>query len=141
MTEMLPKEDLAHLADSLVNLTAFKRRVSLDIESVGGPIDVAVISKGDGFIWISRSITLDRNSIPPLVTIISANTSTLREPLQMIDEDDENARTESLERARLAALRALRRRTEMDPEADADRDAEKFAKELREALKRLPNPN
>ena len=73
--------------------------------------------------------------------IISANTSTLREPLQRIDEDDENARTESLERVRLAAFRALRRRTETDPDADADRDAEKFAKELREALKRLPNPN
>jgi hypothetical protein len=23
-------------------------------ESVGGPVDVAVISKGDGFIWIKR---------------------------------------------------------------------------------------
>lgn len=45
MTEMLPKEDLAHLAESLVNLTAFKRRVSLDTESVGGPIDVAVFER------------------------------------------------------------------------------------------------
>jgi hypothetical protein len=45
MTEMLPKEDLAHLAESLVNLTAFKRRVSLDIESVGGPIDMPLFRK------------------------------------------------------------------------------------------------
>jgi hypothetical protein len=26
----------------------------MEVESVGGPIDVAVISKGDGFIWIKR---------------------------------------------------------------------------------------
>jgi hypothetical protein len=28
--------------------------MSLDAETVGGPIDVAVISKGDGFVWIKR---------------------------------------------------------------------------------------
>ncbi|MEA1995293.1 MAG: hypothetical protein U9N18_03965 [Campylobacterota bacterium] len=27
---------------------------SLESETAGGPIDVAVISKGDGFIWIKR---------------------------------------------------------------------------------------
>ena len=47
-------EDLAAMAESLVNLTLFRQKVSLGIESVGGPIDVAVISKGDGFIWIRR---------------------------------------------------------------------------------------
>jgi hypothetical protein len=26
----------------------------MDPETVGGPIDVAVISKGDGFVWIKR---------------------------------------------------------------------------------------
>lgn len=50
----LPLDELALMAESLVNLTSFKRRVSLDMETVGGPIDVAVISKGDGFIWIKR---------------------------------------------------------------------------------------
>jgi hypothetical protein len=50
----LPKEELANLAEALVNLTSIKRRVSLERETVGGPIDVAVISKGDGFIWIKR---------------------------------------------------------------------------------------
>lgn len=50
----LPKEELAEMAESLVNLTSFKRRVTMDPETVGGPIDVAVISKGDGFIWIRR---------------------------------------------------------------------------------------
>jgi hypothetical protein len=54
MTAVLPKDELAVMAETLVNLTSFKRRVSLDAETVGGPIDVAVISKGDGFIWIKR---------------------------------------------------------------------------------------
>lgn len=49
---MLPKDGLAAMAESLVNLTSFKRRVSEDAETVGGPIDLAVISRGDGFIWI-----------------------------------------------------------------------------------------
>jgi len=50
----LPKEELAAMAESLVNLTSFKRRVSVEAETVAEPIDVAVISKGDGFIWIKR---------------------------------------------------------------------------------------
>ena len=50
----LPKDELAAMAESLINLTSFKRRVSMEEETVAGPIDVAVISKGDGFIWIKR---------------------------------------------------------------------------------------
>ncbi|PFL06512.1 hypothetical protein [Bacillus thuringiensis] len=50
----LHKEELASLAKALVNLTSLKRKVTSDAETVGGPIDVAVISKGDGFIWIDR---------------------------------------------------------------------------------------
>jgi hypothetical protein len=50
----LPKDELAAVAESLVNLTSFKRRFSMDAETVGGAIDVAVISKGDGFVWIKR---------------------------------------------------------------------------------------
>jgi hypothetical protein len=50
----LPKDELAAIAEALVNLTSFKRKVSPEAETVGGPIDVAVISKGDGFVWIKR---------------------------------------------------------------------------------------
>ena len=50
----LPKDELAAMAESLVNLTSFKRKITAEAETVGGPIDVAVISKGDGFIWIKR---------------------------------------------------------------------------------------
>lgn len=51
---ILSKEDLAEMAESLIYLTFLKRRISFAEESVGGPVDVAVISKGDGFIWIKR---------------------------------------------------------------------------------------
>lgn len=53
--EFLPKNELAHVAASLVNLSSFQKRISIsEDETVGGPIDVAVISKGDGFVWIDR---------------------------------------------------------------------------------------
>lgn len=50
----LPKEELADMAETLVSLTSFKRRVTRATESVGPPIDVAVITKGDGFVWMKR---------------------------------------------------------------------------------------
>lgn len=50
----LPKDELAHVAAALVNINLLKKRMSRSLETVGGPIDVAVISKGDGFIWIDR---------------------------------------------------------------------------------------
>ena len=52
--DVLPKEEIAAMAEALVNLTSFKRKVTMDAETVGGPIDVAVITKGDGFVWIKR---------------------------------------------------------------------------------------
>ncbi len=54
IVSFLPKDELAVMAETLVNLTSFKRKVSIGSETVGGPIDVAVISKGDGFVWIKR---------------------------------------------------------------------------------------
>jgi len=59
----LSKEELSEFVESLVYLTSIKRRVSYDIESVSKPIDVAVISKSEGFIWIKRKhyFTLDKN--------------------------------------------------------------------------------
>jgi hypothetical protein len=55
----LSKEDLAEMAESLVYLTYLKRRFTMAEESVGGPVDVAVITKGDGFIWIKRKHYFD----------------------------------------------------------------------------------
>lgn len=51
---VLPKDELALVAESLVQVTSFRQRISQEVETVGGPIDVAVISKGDGFVWIKR---------------------------------------------------------------------------------------
>lgn len=51
---MLPKNELAMMAETLVNLTAFKRKVTEKSETAAPPIDVALISKGDGFIWVKR---------------------------------------------------------------------------------------
>lgn len=55
MIRVLPKDELAAMAETLVNITAFKRKMAYSsLETVGGPIDVAVISKGDGLVWIKR---------------------------------------------------------------------------------------
>lgn len=58
----LPKEELADMAEALISLTTFKRRVTRATESVGPPIDVAIITKGDGFIWMKR-----KNYINPAI--------------------------------------------------------------------------
>ena len=50
----LPKDELASMAEALVNLTKFRRRVTTDRETVGGPVDVAIITRGDGFVWVRR---------------------------------------------------------------------------------------
>jgi hypothetical protein len=50
----LPLNELAELAETLIALESLRERVRTPEESVSGPIDVAVISKGDGFIWIKR---------------------------------------------------------------------------------------
>lgn len=60
----LSKEDLADMAESLVRMTCLKRHITTDEESVGGPVDVAVITKGDGFIWIKRKHYFDRELNP-----------------------------------------------------------------------------
>jgi len=53
------KSDLASMAEAMVNLTALKRHVSTDEETVGGFIDVALITKEDGFIWIKKKTNYD----------------------------------------------------------------------------------
>lgn len=60
----LSKEDLADMAESLVRMTCLKRHITTDEESVGGPVDVAVITKGDGFIWIKRKHYFNKDINP-----------------------------------------------------------------------------
>lgn len=62
----LPIEELALLAESMINITSLRRRVALDknIDTVGGPIDVAIITKSDGLIWIKRKHFFDKQYNP-----------------------------------------------------------------------------
>ena len=59
MLSNLSLSELASMAETLVSLTSFKRKYSGDIETVGGPIDVLVISRSDGPIWIKRKKYFD----------------------------------------------------------------------------------
>jgi hypothetical protein len=59
-----PRETLAELAESLVSLTSLRQRVSGELETVGGPVDVALISKGEWFIWIKRKHYFDTELNP-----------------------------------------------------------------------------
>lgn len=51
---ILPRTDLATLAEALVSLTSIKRKFSSGSETVAEPIDVVVISKSDGFVWMKK---------------------------------------------------------------------------------------
>ena len=58
--DSMPGVKLAILAETLANnTTAFKRRISLSAETVGGPVDVLLITKGDGPVWIKRKHYFD----------------------------------------------------------------------------------
>ena len=51
----LPRSEMAMFAESLVNLTSIWQRVSVQsAQTVGGEIDVALVSIGDGLVWIKR---------------------------------------------------------------------------------------
>jgi len=52
------------MCESLIHLTSLRRKISYDVESVGGEIDVAIISKGDGFIWTKRKHYFDGDLNP-----------------------------------------------------------------------------
>ncbi|MBF0775949.1 hypothetical protein BVE84_05435 [Streptococcus azizii] len=58
---MLSIDELANMAATLVNLTSFKRHYTDSLETVGGPVDVLVVTRGDGPIWINRKEYFDIN--------------------------------------------------------------------------------
>lgn len=60
----LPVDEMANLAETLVMLQSLKEKVTSPTESVGGPIDVAVISKHEGLIWINRKHYFDPEKNP-----------------------------------------------------------------------------
>ncbi len=50
----LPVDEMAELAETLITLQSLKEKVTKPSETVGGPIDVAVITKHEGLVWIKR---------------------------------------------------------------------------------------
>ncbi|WP_414521410.1 hypothetical protein, partial [Umezakia ovalisporum] len=54
MVRSMPKQELATLAESLIEITSLKRKVTRERETVGGEVDVAVISKSEGLVWVRR---------------------------------------------------------------------------------------
>ncbi len=51
--------EMATMAETLVSLESFRQQVTLSHETVGGPIDVSVITRGDGFVWMKRKHYFD----------------------------------------------------------------------------------
>lgn len=54
MVDFMPKQELSYTAEAFVSLTSIKRKVSAQQETVGGPVDVAIITRNEGFVWIKR---------------------------------------------------------------------------------------
>ena len=64
MISFLSKDEMADMAGSMISFMSLKRRVSEDEETVGGPVDVAVLSRGEGMIWIKRKHYFNRDLNP-----------------------------------------------------------------------------
>lgn len=52
LVEFLPKGELIDMAESLIKITALKRKFDSEFETVGGNVNISIITKGDGFINI-----------------------------------------------------------------------------------------
>lgn len=64
MVAMMPKQELIELAEALVSITAVERKATSDEGTVGGPIDVAFITKHEGVVWIKRKHYFDATRNP-----------------------------------------------------------------------------
>lgn len=73
VVQSLPKGELAEMAETLVNLISFKRKVSRQQETVGGPIDVVVISKADGLIWVKKKTYFSHENNPGYINNLFKN--------------------------------------------------------------------
>jgi hypothetical protein len=56
---MLAVDEMANLAETLVTLESLKEKVTRPTESIGGPVDVAAITKAEGLVWIKRKHYFD----------------------------------------------------------------------------------
>lgn len=54
MIALMPKQEVIELAEALVSITAVERKASSTTATVGGPVDVAMITRSEGFVWVKR---------------------------------------------------------------------------------------
>ena len=52
--------DMASMAESLIAVTNLQRHITSSEESVGGPVDVAVITRSEGFVWMKHKNWFDK---------------------------------------------------------------------------------
>ena len=55
----LPVDEMAGLAETLIDLQSLKEKVTKPSETVAGPVDVAVITKAEGLVWVKRKLYFD----------------------------------------------------------------------------------
>lgn len=60
-------EDMVKMAESLISITNLQRHFSSSEESVGGPVDVAVITKSEGFVWVNHKQWFQQNMNPQMM--------------------------------------------------------------------------
>jgi len=51
---VLPLDEMSTLAETLINLQSLKEKVTKPSETVGGPVDVAAITRAEGLVWVKR---------------------------------------------------------------------------------------
>ncbi|WP_293967746.1 hypothetical protein [Sphingomonas sp.] len=69
---LMPKQELIELAEALVSITAVERKATRDAGTVGGPIDVALITRAEGFVWIKRKHHFKAELNPRYLSRVSA---------------------------------------------------------------------
>ena len=68
----LPVAEMAELAETMISLQSLKERVTQPSQSVGGPVDVAVITRAEGLVWIKRKHYFDPELNPRFMLRLGA---------------------------------------------------------------------
>ncbi len=64
MVALMPKQETIELAEAIVSITAIERKASSEQATVGGPVDVAFITRHEGFVWIKRKHYFEKDLNP-----------------------------------------------------------------------------
>ena len=59
----LPKDELANLFESLINITSLKVKIQDNLETVDVDVDIPSITRGNDFVWTKRNIILKNHQI------------------------------------------------------------------------------